>query len=168
MKLAQMEGFQWILDSINQIQSDPQRGFTQTNYQLLFSYKDILYTGEFFKTAAFPDNIEFFKEKVRPSDGFHYFEKSPLKPEQLLYKLSRGQELQDFYKTTVGYSNIKKPEFTFYLISEFIGGLDGSPVTPYIYNLKQYSSDLILTFIKPDEDAEFTPVSLINREASKN
>lgn len=166
MNLAQMEGFQWMLERINNIVD--LYDLDVPKYQLVFSYNDQLFTANFYKSEnTLLDRVEYLSEEVDGETSFHSFKPSGLKSNQLLFQLINGR-FDEFHQTYVGKTNLQHPEIMFSIIKKFVSSLDGDPVSNFIYDLKSYTSNLEMPFLEPDKQDKLTPLFLASSTELRN
>lgn len=166
MNLAQMEGFQWMLERINILADLPELDIPE--YRMVFSYNGQLFTANFYKSEnTLSDRVEYLSEEVDGETGFHSFKPSGLKSNQLLSQLIDGR-FDKFHQTYVGKTNLQRPEVMFSVIKDFVSTLDGTPVSKFIYDLKSYTSTLEMPFIEPDEHDKLTPLFLVSSTELRN
>lgn len=162
MNLAQMETFQYLLDSIQGIPKLP-------NYDLLFSLNGKLCTADFYKHSTFPMNRASYYKEIKRDDGFIYFDKQTPGNDFLITKAANKFETPEFHNTYMGMLNLQYPEIIFRIFERFILSLeDGKPTSEFIYGLKSIDGTLDLPFYAVSSDDKLSPVSLVESKDSEN
>lgn len=166
MNHAQMEAFQYLVELANNSFNSTEE-LANHHFDLVFSYEGTLATGSFFKKATMPSGVQYLVEKSNSKD-YHWFDESEITQQHLLYQLINGEAGREFHKMYLGELNLARSDMFFKEIFDFVNKLEGDPVTPFIYNVKGYNSELELPFLMPESDAVFTPITLITTTTSES
>ncbi|GAA3611339.1 hypothetical protein [Secundilactobacillus similis] len=166
MNHAQMEAFQYLVNKANEL-FPLTRNLKNNHFDLVFSYQDHLFTGDFYQSSTMPSGIQYFEEQIN-DHGYHWFKETEITYSYLIYKLISGELGEKFHTQYLGELNLTRSDIFFKEIFDFVHDLEGDPVTPFVYNVKGYNSELELPFLMPESDAVFTPITLITTTTSKS
>lgn len=162
MNLAQMETFQYLLDSINGIPNLP-------NYNLLFLLNGKLCIAAFYKHSTFPLARASHYKEIKRDDGFTYFDDETPGNDFLITQAANKFQTPEFHNTYMGMLNLQHPEIIFRIFKRFILSLeDGKPTSEFIYDLKSIDGTLDLPFYAVSSEDKLQPVSLVESKASEN
>lgn len=155
MNMAQMETFQYVLQHANQL--------VDKKYQLVFSYKGDLYTGNFYKTDG--HDVQWL-HRYQKENGFIAYNNLPVKSRHMVGQIGYGSALSELDQIYLGATNINRPEVLFTLIKNFVSEQPvGDSTSNYIYDLKSLTTGIKLDFIEINSDDPLSPVSLFSNES---